>query len=104
MKCDPRALLAPLLLLPLLLLSPAPAHAQAATAQGALVLDTVEGFSLEGNLTGDSTSRTVAVYLPPSYEEEGRAPLPRPLPPARDRGDAPGLGSRERGLVQPAGG
>jgi S-formylglutathione hydrolase FrmB len=46
-------------------------------AQGQLILETVHGFSLEGNLTGESPDRTVAVYLPPSYAQgsERRYPV-----------------------------
>jgi len=38
-----------------------------ASAQGTLERIQVRGASLEGNLSGDDASRSVAVYLPPSY-------------------------------------
>jgi len=36
--------------------------------EGTLVWDRIESPSLEGNLLGDSATRSLAVYLPPSYE------------------------------------
>lgn len=46
------------------LLTPVPARGQGGTVEWI----TVHGASLEGNLSGDSPDRSVAVYLPPAYE------------------------------------
>ena len=39
-----------------------------ATAQGKLIVDRITSPSLEGNLVGDPATRSMYVYLPPSYE------------------------------------
>lgn len=41
-------------------------------AQGSLQQITVPGPSLEGNLQGNPSDRTVFVYLPPGYEQSGK--------------------------------
>ncbi len=41
-----------------------------ATAQSRIVHDSVYSAALEGNLVGDSATREVLVYLPPSYDQE----------------------------------
>ncbi|MCA9759777.1 MAG: prolyl oligopeptidase family serine peptidase, partial [Candidatus Eisenbacteria bacterium] len=49
----------------------------AVAAKGEVVFATVHGPSLEVSLTGESPDRTVAIYLPPSYEDfpERRYPV-----------------------------
>ena len=57
---------------------------------------TVHGKSLEGNLSGDSADREVAVYLPPSYATQSESALSGALSPAR-------LHRHRRELVRPHG-
>ena len=57
-------LLPALLFTQLFLLHCSVVHAQ----QGQVLMESVEGISLENNLLGFSTTRDVAVYLPPGYE------------------------------------
>ena len=56
----------------LLVLAPIPAS----NAQGELVLEKVHGYSLEESLTKENPDRTVAVYLPASYESSGERRYP----------------------------
>jgi S-formylglutathione hydrolase FrmB len=59
----------PLLISAALVLATAGAAASA-HAQGTLERIEVRGASLEGNLSGDTATRSVAVYLPPSYRAD----------------------------------
>jgi predicted alpha/beta superfamily hydrolase len=38
------------------------------TQNGKLVQEKIHGASLEKNVTGESADRSVAIYLPPSYD------------------------------------
>jgi enterochelin esterase-like enzyme len=46
------------------------------TAQGVVVSEAINAASLEGNLIGDPSSRSVAVYLPPDYEKKKKIRYP----------------------------
>ena len=63
---------------PALAPSPAPADgpASAGVAAGTLQKISVHGASLEGNLAGDDTDRTVYVYLPPGYGQDATRRYP----------------------------
>ncbi|HSU31343.1 MAG TPA: hypothetical protein VLJ11_08905 [Bryobacteraceae bacterium] len=56
-----------LTILALLLLTVAGSSAQDMARHGTVQRIQVHGKGLEGNLEGDSPDRSVAVYLPPSY-------------------------------------
>ena len=52
-----------------------------ALAQGKLITDTITSPSLEGNLLGDSATRDLTIYLPPSYDtSDMRYPVAYYLP------------------------
>jgi len=52
-----------------------------ALAQGRIVTDTITSPSLEGNLLGDSATREITIYLPPSYDtSDMRYPVAYYLP------------------------
>jgi len=52
----------------LLLLAYFVAAPVARSQEGRLVRETVHGTSLENNVTGEATDRSVSIYLPPSYD------------------------------------
>ena len=52
-----------------------------ALAQGKLITDTITSPSLEGNLLGDSATKDLTIYLPPSYDtSDKRYPVAYYLP------------------------
>ncbi len=52
-----------------------------ALAQGKVITDTITSPSLEGNLLGDSATREITIYLPPSYDtSDKRYPVAYYLP------------------------